>query len=60
MSMFQLGIGLDVPVTRLESYQGSVLGCFVGAKPKAGHGDGVDCSNQSELHRIQEIAWKDL
>ena len=54
--MFYQGIGLDVPVTRLESYQGSVLGYFVGAKPKAGHGDGVDCSDQSELPRIQEIA----
>ena len=58
--MFYHGFGLDVPVTHVESRQDSGLGCLVGAKPKVGHGDAVDCSDQSELTGIQEIAWKDL
>ena len=47
MSIFHHGFGLDVPVTRVESRQDSGLGCLVGAKPKAGHGDAVDCEDQS-------------
>ena len=59
--MFHHGIALDVPVTPLERYQDNILVCFVGAKPKAGHdGDGVDCSDQSELPTIQDITRKDL